>query len=281
MTITDLIIYPVKGLGGIPLAHSTLGVTGLPWDRHWMLVDGAGRFVTQRQLPALATIATALSDHSLTLSRADAPPLVLPLVRDLTELTPVTVWNSQLAAYDEGAEASLWLTERLGAFRGAPLRLVRFNRAQSRPIKAKYLESGEQAHTEFADGFPYLVASRESLAELNRALAAKGSTPVGMERFRANIVVDRLDGPFSELQDHRLSGSGFELGIRKPCERCPVTTVDQTTGQRPDPKEPLATLMTLNPLAKKGAFFGGNAVLLAGEGSAIAVGDTLDWRAGR
>lgn len=281
MIVTDLYLYPVKALGGIRLTQATLGVTGLPWDRHWMLVDDGGRFVTQRQLPALATLTPALTDEALRLQGPEGEPLHIPLNRDLTSLTPVSLWQSTLSAYDEGAYASDWLTERLGVYRGAPLRLVRFNRSESRPIKAKYLEGAESAHTEFADGFPYLIASRESLAALNEALSARGETPVGMERFRANIVVDRLSGPFSELHDHRLRGPGFELAIRKPCQRCPVVTVDQHSGLRPNPKEPLNTLMALNPLDKPGAFFGGNGILLSGEGLLISVGDRLTPQTGR
>ncbi|MBW3139650.1 MOSC N-terminal beta barrel domain-containing protein [Ferrimonas balearica] len=281
MIITELTIYPVKALGGIRLTHSTLGVTGLPWDRHWMLVDSAGRFVTQRQLPALAAIRPSLDEHQLVLQHPQQPSLTIPLQRELSELTPVSLWQSELEAFDEGAEAADWLTRLLGEYRGAPLRLVRFNRAQSRPIKAKYLEPGETSHTEFADGFPFLIASRQSLAALNAALEANGEAPVGMERFRANIVVDELDGAFSELNEYRLEGAGYTLAIRKPCQRCPVITVDQASGTRPNPKEPLRTLLSLNPLTKPGAFFGGNAVLLTGEGEGIRVGDVLAAKAGR
>lgn len=281
MIITELTIYPVKALAGIRLTRSTLGVTGLPWDRHWMLVDQAGRFVTQRQLPQLARLIPVLDEHALVITHPDQPPLTLPLKRDLTTLTPVSLWQSDVMAFDEGRAASEWLTALLGLYRGAPLRLVRFNRAESRPIKAKYLEGAEQAHTEFADGFPYLVASEASLAALNEALMAKGEAPVGMERFRANIVVDRFDAPFRELLDHRLTGPGYTLAIRKPCQRCPVVTVDQLQGIRPNPKEPLQTLISLNPLEKSGAFFGGNAILLEGEEAAVAVGDALTATPGR
>ncbi|MBY6188375.1 MOSC N-terminal beta barrel domain-containing protein [Marinobacter hydrocarbonoclasticus] len=281
MIITALTIYPVKALGGISLSQSTLGVTGLPWDRHWMLVDQAGRFVTQRQLPQLATLTPALDAETLVIRHPSQPPLSIALRRERDALTPVSLWQSDVMAFDEGPEASEWLTSLLGLYRGAPLRLVRFNRQEPRPVKAKYLEEEEFAHTEFADGFPFLVASEASLAALNDALRAKGESPVGMERFRANIVVDQLAEPFSELQDHRLSGPGFTLAIRKPCQRCPVITVDQAKGTRPNPKEPLQTLMGLNPLEKKGAFFGGNAILLAGEGVAISVGDSLEAIPGR
>ncbi|GAA4894906.1 MOSC domain-containing protein [Ferrimonas pelagia] len=275
MRITDLYIYPVKSLQGIHLTHSSLSVTGLPWDRHWMLVDGNGRFVTQRQLPKMATIATALDDECLTLRCGEAC-LTLPLEQAQADLTPVRVWDSECQARDEGAVASAWFTQILGEFRGAPLRLVRFNRAQPRHIKAKYLHADEESHTEFADGFPFLIASQQSLDSLNAALVQAGDTPVGMERFRANIVVDAFTAPFDELFEHNLRHSDYQLAIRKPCERCPITTLDQITGERPNAKQPLRSLMTLNPLEKRGAYFGGNAILTGGVGANIRVGDLLE-----
>ncbi len=60
MRISELNVYPVKSLGGIRLEHATLGVRGLAFDRHWMVVDQVGRFVTQRQLPGMARISVRL-----------------------------------------------------------------------------------------------------------------------------------------------------------------------------------------------------------------------------
>ena len=69
--LSGITIYPVKSCGGIPLQSTRLGSFGPEGDRRWMLVDGAGQFVTQRSLAKLALIATALSDEQLVLTMAE------------------------------------------------------------------------------------------------------------------------------------------------------------------------------------------------------------------
>ena len=67
-TITALNIYPVKSCRGIALSEARLHDSGLADDRHWMLVRPNGRFVTQRELPRMALIGTAVDSEALTLN---------------------------------------------------------------------------------------------------------------------------------------------------------------------------------------------------------------------
>ena len=281
MKITDLFIYPVKSLQGIRLEQSKLMIEGLPHDREWMLVDSSGRFVTQRQLPKLATLSTAITDTALVLSHADAGQFSISLSDLPTKSVEVTVWESTLNAFDEGDAASAWLDRAIGSFRGQALRLVRFDKQQVRPTKAKYLCGSETSQTYFADGFPYLITSTQSLEAVNEALRGEGVKPISMERFRPNIVVDSFDNAFDELYncDIEHQSGDYQLSVRKPCERCPVTTVDQTTGLRETPTQPLTVLRALNPLSdRKGAYFGGNAILNKGENTLINIGDCLNYK---
>src|SRR5690606_17930169 len=55
-TIAQLWIYPVKSCAGIQLTEAELTETGLLYDRAWMVVDSAGEFVSQRELPRMALI---------------------------------------------------------------------------------------------------------------------------------------------------------------------------------------------------------------------------------
>ncbi|WP_028117832.1 MOSC domain-containing protein [Ferrimonas senticii] len=269
--VTELWIYPVKGLAGISLTEAEVTATGLKWDRHWMVVDDKGRFVSQRQLPQMATVKTELSADSLLLHHPSLPSLTLPLNADPAESMAVKVWDSQLAANRIEA-AGQWLTEALQSPR--PLHLVRFAEDQTRAVSGKYLQAGEQSHTHFADGYPILLCNQQTLQQLNQALIDKGEQPVPMSRFRGNVIVDALAGAMSELQPWRLTGAQVQLAIRKPCERCPVTKIDQHSGQRMHPQEPLPSLIALNPMADKpGAFFGGNAIVV--RGGRLRVGESL------
>jgi uncharacterized protein YcbX len=241
-----------------------------------MIVDHKGNFVTQRQLPKLALFSTQLTETHLILRFGDDHfPIHLTTLPN--EETPVVVWNSSLIALDEGTDVAHWMQDKIGLFRNHPLRLVRFKPTEVREVTSKYLRQDEHQHYyQFADAFPFLITTEQSLSYLNDILVGDGQQTVAMNRFRPNIVLDKLDKPFSELfcQDIASENKSIHLAIRKPCERCPVVTVDQATGERTNPKEPLTTLRHLNPLEEAGAYFGGNGILVNGERETISVGDT-------
>lgn len=279
MKITQLNIYPVKSLGGIALDAAELTAEGLAWDRRWMVVDDVGRFVTQRQLPAMARIRVHLEADALVLSHPEAASLHVPLAVGALPRIPVYVWEDRCEALDEGAEARDWLGAVLGDWRGSGLRLVRFAPEQRRAVEPHYLAPGERAHTGFADGYPLLVVSEGSLDEVNRRLAAKGLDPVPMSRFRPSLVVDDAT-PFAEDGWDTLAAADgtWRLGLRKPCQRCKITTVDQQSGEIAVPGEPLRTLVEMSTRAAPGGYFGQNAIVLEGEGARLSVGDDITVR---
>ena len=276
MKIAALYRYPVKSLAGIAVEQAVLGVRGLPYDRQWMVVDMVGRFVTQRQLPAMARITVRLEEDCLVLEHPEAEPLAIALAQREQPRLTVYVWEDACQAFDEGDAAAAWLTQVLGDLRGSPLRLVRFDDAQQRPVESRYLQ-GETAHTAFADGYPFLIASASSLAALNQQLAPQGTGPLPMNRFRPNIVIEGASA-FAEdgWREVAAATGAYRFGLRKPCQRCKVTTVNQATGIIEEPGEPLKTLIAMKtqPL-RPGAYFGQNSTLLAGEEQTIAVGDEL------
>ncbi|MBB3141275.1 MOSC domain-containing protein [Halomonas organivorans] len=275
MRITQLNIYPVKSLRGITLEQSTLTERGLAFDRHWMVVDARGRFVTQRERPAMARVTVRLEANRLVLEHSEAAPLAVPLERHGLERLEVSIWKDTCEALDEGVEAAEWLTAVLGGADDGGLRLVRFPEERRREVEADYLR-GESAHTAFPDGYPLLVTHQASLERLNERLVAKGCDAVPMSRFRPNIVVEG-DAPFAEVDwDEVAVESGVRLGLRKPCKRCKIITQDPLTGEAPMPKEPLKTLVEMDTQPGwKGAFFGQNAIPLEGVGQMLYVGQAL------
>ena len=62
-----------------------------------------------------------------------------------------------------------------------------------------------RAITEFSDGFPILVISRASLADLNSRLPKA----LPMERFRPNLVIDGV-GAYDEDRIHELRADGVD-----------------------------------------------------------------------
>ena len=260
--LSELWIYPVKGCRGSSLAHARLGWAGLVGDREWMIVDADGRFLSQRTHPRLALVAPRLEDGRLVLT---APGLAdLEVSPDALEpRPPVTVWRDTVAAVSAGIRARTWLAEWLGV----PCDLVRMAQGVHRPVDPRYADSDDEVS--FADGFPVLLISQGSLGELNRRL----EEPLPMDRFRPNLVVSGCP-PFAEDGWSALEIGEVRLRVAKPCARCIVTTVDQTTGVRG--REPLVTLARFRSRDGK-LLFGQNLVPL--RPGAVRLGETVRTRA--
>lgn len=262
MTLTYLIIYPIKSLGGIALTEAVAEEKGLRHDRRFMLVTPAGEFITQRTCPAMALIEVSIADtaggearlHVWHRHRPD-DRLDLPLTPEPLTLVPlpVSVWDSEnVAAVSVSDQADCWFTAVLGQ----PCRLVFMPDTTRRDVEEGYATPDRQGRlpvVSFADGYPFLLIGQASLDELNRRLPQ----PVAMQRFRPNLVVS---GSLPNEEDgwyrFRLGETSF-LGV-KPCARCVLTTIDPATGQRG--KEPLKTLASYRQYGHK-ILFGQNVLL--------------------
>lgn len=237
MHISALYTYPIKSCGAAAHQHVELDARGPLWDRRWMLVDADGLFISQRELPQMALIQPAIEEGFLTVHAPERTPLSLPLHRGRDVPRLVQVWNDRCLSWDEGQDAAEWFSEVLGV----DCRLVRMADEHVRRVDERYAR--RPAQTAFSDGYPLLVAGEASLNDLNRRLIERGKQPVPMSRFRPNLVISGAE-PYAEDGWRTLQIGAVTLDIVKPCARCAITTIDQTTGQKPDPEEPLATLAT-------------------------------------
>jgi uncharacterized protein YcbX len=267
--LEEVFVYPVKSCRGIARESARVDATGLTGDRHWMLVRPNGRFVTQRELPRLALIGTALDESGLTLVAPGRD--AVHVARDAGHVArAVTVWKFAGSGIDCGDEAAAWCSE----FLETPLRLVRFDPAQPRVCGAGWT-GDTQAVTQFSDEYPMLVISRASLADLNSRLPKA----LPMERFRPNLVINGV-GAYDEDRIHELRSGDLAIRLVKACTRCSITTTDQQRGAV-DGVEPLATLKTYrHDRELKGVIFGQNAIPAAGVGSTLRVGQTFEivWK---
>jgi len=274
--VTDIYIYPVKSLKGIPLKEAETGSRGFKYDREWMITDSDYEFLTQREIEAMATISVSIDKDFLLLRSSKGSELKIALNAQREESVQVSVWDDICEAYDEGEDTSYWLTDELGYWKGKTLRLVRFCSDRKRPVPEKYLQ-GREAESSFSDQFPYLITTWDSLERLNEGLRENGKAEVNMARFRPNIVVNDISSIEKQTSLDLISQDGnYEFGLRKPCKRCKITTINQDSGEIIDFKEPLATLTSLNFSSESyGAFFGQNAILLSEKECVVRVGDLL------
>ncbi|MVF12706.1 MOSC domain-containing protein [Ketobacter sp. MCCC 1A13808] len=258
MRVTQLFIHPVKSLGGISVQSYAVDRFGPQWDRRWMVVDEQGRFITQRQYAKMALIRTSMDQDQVTLTVPDGSELQFSS-REFNYETPVTVsvWRDQCVALEGRAELSEWLSNQLGI----PCRLVFMPEQSRRLVDTAYAENRETVS--FADGFPLLLTTEESLQDLNLRL---GYT-VGMNRFRPNLVLDG-EQPWQEDTWQRLIVGEAEFVVAKPCSRCAIPTIDPETGS----KQP-EVFRTLKQFRQQDGqvFFGQN--LLVSKPGVVRVGD--------
>jgi len=259
--VSQLNVFPVKGLKGIAVDSALATDRGLEHDRRFMVVDPSGAFLSQRDYPRMATVWTEIDGNELRLAAPDLDEIALPLAPVDGEPMRAEVWNDTCAAIAPSPAADRWLSTALER----PCRLVYMPDTTRRMSNARI--AGPDRPVGFADGYAYLVVSEASLRDLNDRLAK----PVPIDRFRANIVVKGTRS-FEEDDWGEFAVGGAVLRMAKPCGRCQVTTTDQSSGEVTGP-EPLATLAAYRDSKEFGARFGMNAVTI--RTGRIRVGDLV------
>jgi uncharacterized protein len=237
MRLVSLHIYPLKGCRAIDLDTASVEPWGLAGDRRWLAVDSDGRFISQREHASMARLIVGYGPgEGITVSSRGYIPLFIATPGRGTqapELLKVTVWGSAVLAAAAGAAADAWFS----AFLGEPARLVYLDDPTRRAVDPAFGTADDVVS--FADGYPLLLTSTGSLAELGSWLIDAGAAPVPMNRFRPNAVVSGF-APWAEDQWQRVRIGAVTFRVAKPCGRCVVTTTDQVTGERG--KQPLALL---------------------------------------
>ncbi|MBN9405856.1 MAG: MOSC N-terminal beta barrel domain-containing protein [Burkholderiales bacterium] len=275
--VARLFVYPVKSCAGVELGEALLAETGLDLDRAWMVVDGEGQFLTQREWPRMALVRPQIRLSEVVLRAPGMLALHLG-IDEVERPLHVRVWNDELDAWDMGDIAGQWFSDFLGQ---PGLRLARFDPEVRRLSNLKWT-GGIEAVNQFVDGYPFLVTSEASLAELNRRLQAAGHAPVGIERLRPNLVLAGVE-PHDEdrLAQLRIATADGPVVLKpvKPCARCPIPNIDPQTAQ--SSPEVLATLSQYRADARVDGqlTFGMNAIILGGVERTLRVGDAVegDW----
>ncbi len=261
LRVSQLLIYPIKSLGGIALSTAQLTDRGLQHDRRWMLIDENNRFLSQREHAQLALFKIEiLSDILKVIYTADSTSVNIPFIPLKLDLLDVTIWDDTCAGQLVSDAVDAWFTVKLSS----PTRLVYMPDETHRATDPRYTTSGSIAS--FADAYPALLIGQASLDDLNNRLAQ----PLPINRFRPNIVFEGGE-PYSEDQMNHIRINGIDMYGVKLCARCVMTTIDQETTA--NSKEPLKTLAGYR---RKGAkiLFGQN--LAFNSSGTISVGDELN-----
>jgi uncharacterized protein YcbX len=271
-TIARLFVYPVKSCAGVELREAVLTETGLDLDRAWMVVDEAGEFVTQRELPRMALIKPQIRLNDVVLRAPGMLALHLQ-IDTVEEPVKVRVWDDEVPAFDMGPIAAQWFSD----FLGRKLRLVRFDPEHKRLSDPKWT-GGAEASNQFADGYPLLLASTGSLDLLNAKLVAAGHPAAGIERFRPNIVLAGLEAHDEDrLELVRIATDAGEVQLRpvKPCSRCTIPNIDPATAQSDPAVADALQSYRRDPVLDGAVSFAMNAIIVAGVDSTLRIGQPV------
>jgi uncharacterized protein YcbX len=226
VSLESVHVYPVKSCAGTTPGEALLIETGFDLDRAWMVVDAAGEFVTQRELPRMALIQPTLKLSEMILRAPACWRCTSPSTGSRRPARRRCERHGRGVRY--GALCAQWFSD----FLGRPLRLARFD-PETRRLANRQWTGTLESEISFQDGFPLLVASSASLAEVNRRLALAGETAVTMARFRPSLVLGGLDAHGEDHLDEirfETAEGPVRLKLVKPCARCPIPDVDPATG---------------------------------------------------
>jgi uncharacterized protein YcbX len=263
--LTSVYRYPIKSCRGHPMPVAVVEPWGLAGDRRWMVIDDTGEAITARQQPRLVLVTPETTEAGLLLHAPGAEPLSVRPPAGQT--LPVSVFSKPLPGVLAEEPAHAWFSALLGI----PARLVYLADPTQRRPSAEYSRPTDRVM--FADGYPLLLTTEESLAELNRLVLAQPDSdgrPLPMARFRPNLVVTGAPA-WTEDFWRRLRIGEAEFRAVKACPRCVLTTVDPETAARG--KEPLRTLAQHRRWAGK-TWFGMN-LIPDTPGAKVRVGDPV------
>jgi uncharacterized protein YcbX len=267
LELAALLTYPIKSVRAVGVPTARLGPEGLEGDRRLLVASAANLAITQRQHPRLATVTASLEGSWLSLRAPGQPPLNVTLPLETGAPVTASLFGSPVQLFDQGREAGRWLTALLDAGRPSLLPLLGMNAYKLLAAPARTRRTGG-----LSDLAPLLVMCEESVADLNARRALRGQPPVGIDRFRPNIVL-RGCAPLEEDTWCGLTiGGAAAVRISSPCPRCTVPDVDQLTGAADSPAAgPMTTLRGYRARAGRGVLFGAYASVLT-PGATIRVG---------
>jgi uncharacterized protein len=229
VAVASIHIYPLKAARAVDLDDALVQPWGLAGDRRWLLVDETGRFISQREEPAMTRVVVRYAgpggDVSVSSDGHGEMSFAAPAPETGAKMLSVTVWSATVLAAAAGKDADKWFS----AFLDRPVHLVYLDDPTRRPVDPEYGAPGDVVS--FADGYPLLLTNAGSLDTLADWLVETGAAPVPMNRFRPNVVVTGAE-PWAEDRWRRVKIGDVGFRVAKPCGRCVVTTTDQRTGER-------------------------------------------------
>ena len=266
MYLSEINIYPIKSLGKISPKKSKIERRGLEFDRRRMLVDENNKFLTQREFPKMATLMPQIMPGGLQIS-SETEKFLVPFAPQSGKIETVKIWTARVKAEIYEDAVNEFFSDALQT----KCRLVLMPEEITRRVNSFYAVRKDDS-VSFADAYPFLLIGESSLADLNGRLEKQ----IPMNRFRPNLVVKDSEA-FAEDSWKTIKIGENIFHLVKPCARCVITTIEQTTGEKQG-VEPLKTLSNYRipkRSVKRKILFGQNSIS-EGDGGVLRVGDKIE-----
>jgi len=280
-SVDQLLFYPVKSCGAVSLNTAFVGsrglVSGQIGDRRWMIVDEDGVLVSQRGgNGSLAAVKITLLancegvNNRICASAEGRGSIILDPEFVTDKQREVQIHGKKVISHLSAPEISQWFSDYLNK----KVSLVFQKDSDKRWCDQNFAADDERDLVSFADGFSYLVTTRATLDRVN----ALESIAFSMDRFRPNIVIGNT-GIDDEYSWRFIQMGSASLALLKPCDRCEVPTIDQSTGIKTHDQLPLMLAKEYGLRADfgstrvQGLIFGENAQ--ASRFGEVSVGDAV------
>lgn len=220
-SITSITHYPIKGCAGVDSDTASVLRTGIKNDRRMMLVYPDGRFVSQREKDnvKMALIQPKFtSENLLHIEAFGMTSFDIEVSRNGIPFEASVHSTKGIMVVDQGKDAEKWFSE----FLGYPVRLVTMAAGYERQVSQRWSTNPDDS-TNFADGYPILLTSEESLDDLNGRLPQS----IPMSRFRPNIVIAGGGIAYGEEQLRKIKIGNITMDLVKLCTRCVVPSGHQ------------------------------------------------------
>lgn len=244
--------FPFKSAGRVDRRSTCVHMDGIGLDRLFAFAHGKPdehgvySIATQRDpkgderqyFARLARIQPNYVNDGIVLTYEGCDPIFVPLDYDRADrVIPVrsaTFQGDTFMASRQDPALDEWATDHVGA----PLIVLKAGQAFERYVDQDY--GAYPNKLRFQDGFTghsYPRSSVKRVEEVARRLSRDPTLVIDEESYRANIIFEAAEPgqlaeePYSEHKIKRLQIGDVVYDQPKPCGRCPVTRVEQSTGR--------------------------------------------------
>lgn len=202
---------------GLSFESLPIEIEGPRGDREFMVVDDAGRFLTQRQIAKMALVRVQWDGERLQFEYGGDS--LTAQFSEFPSESDVVVWTDTVRALHVDRAVDAFLSKALE-------RSVRLFRYQPRHLRVKPTPGGDEFSMRFPDSGQILLTTEESRADLSRFIGFD----LPQDRFRANVVVGGIPA-WTEENWKQVRIGDLEFEVTKLCTRCKIITIDQQTAE--------------------------------------------------